>query len=150
MNKLSLPILFLILCLSASAQQDTLPKFTALKKKNGEIELSWVSTFKNVSQINIQRSKDSLRIFSTIHSLPNPNAKSYSYIDKTAKNDSGYYRVFILFEGSNYVFTPSRKLTVDTSTVTVVQRITPTKPPVTQKEPEKEERTQAPPKISDS
>lgn len=146
MNKLSSPILFLILCLSASAQQDTLPKFTALKKKNGEIELSWVSTFKNVSQINIQRSKDSLRNFSTIHSLPNPNAKSYSYIDKTAKNDSGYYRVFILFEGSNYVFTPSRKLTVDTSTVTVVQRITPTKPPVTQKEPEKEERTQAPPK----
>jgi hypothetical protein len=139
MNKLSLPILLLFIGLSATAQQDTLPKFNAAKKLNGEISLSWISTFKNVSQINIQRSKDSLRNFSTIHTLPNPNVRSYSYVDKTAKNDSGYYRVFILFEGTNYVFTPSRKLVLDTSSTSVAVK-EPSGKPAHQKEVEKDER----------
>lgn len=146
MNKLILPILLLFIASSAMAQQDTLPKFNAVKKLNGEIVLSWISTFKNVSQINIQRSKDSLRNFSTIHSVPNANSKSYSYVDKTAKNDSGYYRIFILFEGSNYVFTPSRKLTIDTASTTAVIKTPVTKPVQTQKEVEKEEKPYVAPK----
>ena len=145
MNKLILPIL-LFIGLTATAQQDTLPKFNALKKLNGEIILGWISTFKNVSQINIQRSKDSLRNFSTIHTLPNPNVRSYSYIDKTAKNDSGYYRVFILFEGSNYVFTPSRKLVLDTNSATAVFKEPVNKPIQQQKETEKEDRPYVAPK----
>jgi hypothetical protein len=140
MNKLILPILLLFIASSAIAQQDTLPKFAAVKKMNGEIILSWISTFKNVSQINIQRSKDSLRNFSTIHSVPNANSRSYSYIDKTAKNDSGYYRIFILFEGSNYVFTPSKKLTLDTSSTTIVIKESTNKPGQPQKEVDKEDR----------
>jgi len=142
MNKLILPIL-LFIASSATAQQDTLPKFNAVKKMNGEIVLSWISTFKNVSQINIQRSKDSLRNFSTIHSVPNTNSKSYSYVDKTAKNDSGYYRIFILFEGSNYVFTPSRKLTIDTSSTTAFIKEPTNKPGQQHKEAEKEDKPYA-------
>ena len=115
MKKLFLLFVAFTCCGSLFAQNDTLPKFSA-KKRNGEISISWTSVFKNVSQINIQRSKDSTRNFSTIHSLPNPNVKTYSFNDKTAKNDSGYYRVFILLEGSNYFFTPSKKLVLDTST----------------------------------
>lgn len=115
MKKLSLLFATMICYGLLFAQTDTLPKFSA-KKRNGEIIISWSSAFKSVSQINIQRSKDSTRNFSTIHSLPNPNVKSYSYTDKTAKNDSGFYRVFILFEGSNYLFTSSKKLVLDTST----------------------------------
>jgi hypothetical protein len=146
MNKLILPILLFFICLSATAQQDTLPKFKAVKKVNGEIVLSWISTFKNVSQINIQRSKDSLRNFSTIHSVPNTSSKSYSYVDKTAKNDSGYYRIFILFEGSNYVFTPSRKLTIDTSSTKAVIKEPVNKPVQVQKEVEKEDKPYVAPK----
>lgn len=146
MNKLILPIFLLVIGLSASAQQDTLPKFNAVKKLNGEIILGWTSTFKNVSQINIQRSKDSLRNFSTIHTLPNPNVRSYSYVDKTAKNDSGYYRVFILFEGSNYVFTPSRKLVPDTTSAPTAVIKNPVTKPVPQKETEKEEKPYVAPK----
>ena len=146
MNKLILPILLFFIASSAAAQQDTLPKFAAVKKPNGEIVLSWISTFKNVSQINIQRSKDSLRNFSTIHSVPNANSRSYSYIDKTAKNDSGYYRIFILFEGSNYVFTPSRKLTIDTSSTTAVMKEPANKPVQTQKEVEKDDKPYVAPK----
>lgn len=117
MKKLFLLIFtFLNYTLLVSAQTDTLPKFKAIKK-NGEISISWINSFKNVSQVNIQRSKDSTRNFSTIHSLSNPNVKSYSYVDKTAKNDSGYYRIFVLFEGSNYIFTPSKRLFIDTTKI---------------------------------
>lgn len=98
------------------AQKDTLPNFSAIKK-DGIISISWINGFKNLTQINIQRSKDSLKNFSTIHSLTNPNVKSYTYIDKTAKNDSGFYRIFILFEGSHYVFTTSKHLLIDTTKV---------------------------------
>jgi hypothetical protein len=146
MKKRSILFLLLVFSLSAIAQTDTLPKFSAIKKKNGEIIISWVSSFKNVSQINIQRSKDSLRNFSTIHSVPNPDVRSYSYADKTAKNDSGYYRIFILFEGSNYVFTPSKKLTIDTSTAVVAVKETANRPNYTPVTKEKEEKPQAPPK----
>ncbi len=117
MKKLFLLIFtFLSFTLLVSAQTDTLPKFKAIKK-NGEISISWINSFKNVSQVNIQRSKDSTRNFSTIHSLSNPNVKNYSYVDKTAKNDSGYYRIFVLFEGSNYIFTPSKRLFIDTTKI---------------------------------
>ncbi|MBS4063984.1 MAG: hypothetical protein KGZ74_05460 [Chitinophagaceae bacterium] len=108
MNRIFFIILLSIFSLCSMAQNDTLPKFTA-KKKSGVITISWINAFKNASQINIQRSKDSNRNFVTIHSTPNPNAKTYSYIDKTAKNDTGYYRVFVLFEGTNYIFTRSQR-----------------------------------------
>ncbi|RXK58803.1 hypothetical protein ESA94_15545 [Lacibacter luteus] len=150
MKKLSLLSSLLLVTIFVFAQNDTLPKFTAIKKRTGEIVLSWNSPYKNVSQINIQRSKDSLRSFSTIHSVPNPNAKSYSYIDKTAKNDSGYYRIFILFEGTNYIFTPSRKLFIDTSreVVASVEPVKNNKPVVAThpKETVKEDKPQTPPK----
>lgn len=117
MKKLFLLIFTFLSCtLLVTAQTDTLPKFKAIKK-NGEISISWINSFKNVSQVNIQRSKDSTKNFSTIYSLPNPNLKSYSYVDKTAKNDSGYYRIFVLFEGSNYIFTPSKRLFIDTTKI---------------------------------
>jgi hypothetical protein len=62
-------------------------------------------------------------------------------VDKTAKNDSGYYRVFILFEGSNYVFTPSRKLVIDTSSTTWAAKESAGKPVQSQKETEKDEKS---------
>ena len=97
-----------LLCLHASGQRDTLPKFS-VKRNNGAIYISWVNPFKNPIQINIQRSKDSLKNFITIHSVADPTVKSYQYQDKTAKIDSGYYRIFILFEGTNYQFTKSAR-----------------------------------------
>ncbi len=127
MQKLLFILLGLLLSYTVSAQTDTLPKFKAIKK-NGEITISWANGFKNITQLNIQRSKDSLKNFSTIHSVPNPNAKSYSYVDKTAKNDSGYYRIFVLFEGTNYIFTPSKKLFIDTTKPPVIVTVTKEKP----------------------
>lgn len=117
------------------AQKDTLPNFSAIKK-DGVISISWINSFKNLTQVNIQRSKDSLKNFSTIHTLANPNVKSYSFVDKTAKNDSGFYRIFILFEGSHYVFTTSKHLFIDTTKVIAHQ----TNPLLNEKLKQKEEK----------
>jgi len=136
MKKLFFLFFSLINTSSLFAQKDTLPNFTA-NKKDGTISLSWINGYKNVTQINIQRSKDSLKNFSTIHTLPNPNVKSYSYVDKTAKNDSGFYRIFILFEGSHYVFTTSRQLLIDTTRASSSQ----TNPAINEKLKQKEEKT---------
>lgn len=87
----------------ASAQKDTLPDFSVWNVR-GTIHISWHNPFKNTIQINIQRSKESNKSFITIHSTPDASAKYYKYTDKTAPNDSCYYRVFILFEASNYQF----------------------------------------------
>ncbi len=141
MKKLLLFYFCILTSVAVFAQRDTLPKFSAVKK-NGEIVISWLNSFKVVSQINIQRSKDSTKNFSTIHSLSNPNVKTYSYVDKTAKNDSGFYRIFILFEGSAYIFTPSKRLLIDTSKVVITVLSEKEKP----KEKPKEEKPQPPPK----
>lgn len=114
--------LLLIICLlqfsfqNVRAQiKDTLPAFSVVSKE-GTITISWINRFsQNLSQVNVQRSKDSLKGFVTIHSLPNPDLRSFSYIDKTAKNDSAFYRVFILFEGANYIFSPSKRPFRDTT-----------------------------------
>jgi hypothetical protein len=141
----------LIISLGLFAQKDTLPNFSAIKK-DGIISISWINGFKNVTQINIQRSKDSLKNFSTIHSLLNPNVKTYSYVDKTAKNDSGFYRIFILFEGSHYVFTTSRHLLIDTIKASVLHPGLIQNEKVKQKDEKeneyrlKEEKTSPPPK----
>lgn len=117
MKPIILIVFFSTLSISVFAQKDTLPAFTA-KSKDGLITLSWINAYKNATQINIQRSRDSNRNFVTIHSTPNPDAKNYSYIDKTAKNDSGYYRIFVLFEGTNYIFTKAKRAVKEVATVT--------------------------------
>jgi len=95
--------------------KDTLPAFNVVSKE-GTITISWINRFsQNLSQVNLQRSKDSLKGFVTIHSLPNPDLRSFSYVDKSAKNDSAFYRVFILFEGANYIFSPSKRPFRDTT-----------------------------------
>ncbi len=145
MKKLFLLLLTMLCCnFFLFAQTDTLPKFKAIKK-NGEISISWVNAFKNVSQINIQRSKDSIRNFSTIHSLANPNVKSYSYIDKTAKNDSGFYRIFVLFEGTHYIFTPSKRLFIDTLKIIIAPQKVTVIEKVKEKEKPSEEKPLPPP-----
>lgn len=96
-------ILFQINAIDVSAQKDTLPDFSVLNV-GGVIHISWHNPFKNTIQINIQRSKESNKNFITIHSTPDASVKYYKYTDKTAPNDSCYYRIFILFEASNYQF----------------------------------------------
>ena len=107
-------ILLTLISFSAAAQNDTLPKFS-LVAKDGRITVSWINRYPAAQQISIQRSKDSLKNFLTIHSLPDPSSKKYSFVDERAPHDSLYYRVFVLIGGINYFFTPAKRPFRDTT-----------------------------------
>ena len=108
MKKYSLLLLF-IFNLTKIFAQNTLPEIS-IKNTNGKIVVSWLNDYKkNVTNIFVQRSFDSLRNFSTIGSVLIPQNLENGYLDNRAPYDRMYYRVSITFEGGTYEIGPSFK-----------------------------------------
>jgi hypothetical protein len=106
-SKIMLRASFLILCslfaVSLTAQE-MLPDIT-VKNLNGQIIVSWINNYKiPVSNINIQRSYDSLKNYTTIGSVLNPQNAENGYADSKPPYTKMYYRVFVSFEGGTYLF----------------------------------------------
>ena len=109
--------LFLITCLVTQqvSAQDTLPiiSVTQLGKK---ALVSWKNPYNNITTINIQRSGDSVKNFTTIGSVLNVSALENGFVDtKEFLPSDQYYRLFISFEGGNYIFTKSKQPIPDTT-----------------------------------
>ncbi len=97
------------------AQQLPLPAIT-VKNINNRIIVSWVNGYtKPIVNLNIQRSYDSLKNFSTIGEVLSPQSKENGYVDVSAPYNKMYYRVFIAFEGGSYIITPSARPVKDFS-----------------------------------
>jgi hypothetical protein len=86
-----------------------LPEFSAVTRGNGKIIISWSNPYKVVSQISIQRSKDSTRGFSSILAVPDPTAQQNGFVDSKAPDARHFYRLFIVLDSGKYVFTKSRR-----------------------------------------
>jgi len=96
-------VLFSLFAVSLTAQ-DTLPKIT-VKNLNGQIIVSWINNYKTpVTNINIQRSYDSLKNYTTIGSVLNPQNAENGYADANPPYNKMYYRVFVSIEGGSYLF----------------------------------------------
>ena len=89
--------------------QDTLPRFSVTARGPGKILISWVNRYPTVTQINIQRSTDSLKNFTTLLSVPDPHLPENGAMDIKATHPNYYYRLFIVLEEGKYLFTSSRK-----------------------------------------
>lgn len=109
MQKIILSFFLIHICYFAIAQ-DTLPNFSAIKKKDGTAFLTWVNDYGIVKQITIQRSTDSLRRFASIGTFPNAMAKKGMFIDAKTKLVDHYYRIFIQLPEGNYFYTPAQKV----------------------------------------
>lgn len=95
--------------------QEILPAITA-KNLNGKIIVSWRNEYElPVATINIQRSYDSLKNYTTIGSVLNPQNKENGYADATPPYNKMYYRVFVAFEGGAYLLTTPTRPLKDTS-----------------------------------
>lgn len=108
-------LLFLVFLFQKNCSaQDTLPKIsvTQLGKK---VLVSWNNPFTNVTHINIQRSSDSLRNFTTIGSMldVSPGVNGFTDPKEFIPSDQ-YYRLFISFHGGYYIFTKSHRPGKDT------------------------------------
>lgn len=116
----SIIIFISCLCLvSAAAGQAVLPD-VVVKESGGKVIISWLNDYKKpVSVISIQRSYDSLRNFTTIGAVLNPQNLENGYLDKNPPYNKMYYRVFISFEGGAYVYSRSLTPTVEIITETI-------------------------------
>jgi hypothetical protein len=89
--------------------QDTLPRFTATARGTGKILVSWHNKYPDVTLIGIQRSSDSLRNFTTLLTVPDPTLPENGAVDSKAPYPNFYYRLFIVFNSGQYLFTPSHR-----------------------------------------
>lgn len=89
--------------------QDTLPRFSATARGAGKILVSWHNNFTSVTQISIQRSSDSLKNFTTLLTVPDPRLPQNGAVDNKAPHPNLYYRLFIVLENGNYLFSRSQR-----------------------------------------
>jgi hypothetical protein len=114
MHKLLLTFFFFLALQKISFAQDTLPKIT-VTQLGKKVLVSWTNPYTYVTSINIQRSGDSIKNFTTIGSVLDVKAATNGFVDtKEFIPADQYYRLFISFEGGNYIFTQSRRPTPDT------------------------------------
>jgi hypothetical protein len=118
MRKMLLTILCLMtVFIHASYAQNTLPDIS-VKSMDGKVIISWKNDYgAAVSNINIQRSTDSLKNFATFTSVLNPSSDENGVVDQKPLNNKMYYRVFVAFEGGSYLFSKSYHAIPDTSTI---------------------------------
>ncbi|HTR28022.1 MAG TPA: hypothetical protein VMH27_02060 [Puia sp.] len=102
----------LLVCLLASVSlkgQDTLPRFTVTARGPGKILISWHNRYPVVTQISIQRSSDSLRDFTTLLTVPDPTLPENGAVDSKAPHPNFFYRLFVVFNNGQYLFTGSHR-----------------------------------------
>lgn len=107
-------LILLVLIASAAYGQDTLPKFSVKNVGNNRYVVGWVNTYGLVKQISIQRSFDSLKNFTTILSVADPNARENGFADTKAQNDHMFYRLFVVLDKGQFFFSESKKAVLDT------------------------------------
>ena len=113
MKRNSLFLLFFIFTAQLLAAQDTLPA-ASVKRIGAKIIISWRNNYSvRIANINIQRSADSLKQFSTIGTVLNPLNKENGFVDAKAPSLNMFYRVFVAFEGGTYLYTKSYRPTKD-------------------------------------
>ena len=106
-------VFFFLIVQRISFAQDTLPNISVTQISN-KVLISWTNPYTSLTTINIQRSYDSLKNFTTIGSVLNVKAKSNGFVDSKEFKPPQYYRVFISFEGGTYIFTKSHRPGIDT------------------------------------
>lgn len=115
---LSLSLLFIAAC-NALQAQDTLPNFSVKNVGNNRIIVGWTNNFEVIKQITIQRSYDSSRGFTSILTVPDPTIPQNGYVDAKAPNDRMFYRLYILLDKGNFLFSSAKRPVIDTMRKTV-------------------------------
>jgi hypothetical protein len=92
-----------------SLAQDTLPNFTLIDRGD-KVTVSWVNPFPNVVQLNVQRSFDSLRYFTTVFSALTPQLPQNGFTEAKMPTNQIFYRIFYVLDGGSYFFTVSKRV----------------------------------------
>ncbi len=102
-------LLAFVLSAGNLSAQEILPSIT-VKNFSGKIIISWRNQYPlEIKTLNIQRSFDSLKNFSTIGSVLTPQNAENGFVDPAPPYNKMYYRLFISFEGGDYIFTEAAR-----------------------------------------
>ncbi len=104
----TMSILLLSMHSAGASAQDTLPAFTA-KEINGKTIIGWNNPDKELRQLIIQRSADSLKGYQSIMSMPDPTSFSNGYLAKSTDSIRYFYRIFYVKPNGRYFFTNGKK-----------------------------------------
>ncbi len=105
---------FFLACPMLTFAQDTLPRLS-VRGINNKVIVSWRTTYgARITNINIQRSYDSLKNFTSIGSVLEPNNRENGFVDAKPPKADMFYRVFVSFSGGSYTFSKSYKPSADT------------------------------------
>jgi hypothetical protein len=94
--------------------QDTLPRFSLRNVGNKRIVVEWLNNFKNIKQISIQRSADSLKNFKTILTVSDPGLPENGFLDTKAPTDNMFYRLYIMLDKGIFMFSDTKRPILDT------------------------------------
>ena len=95
--------------------QKTLPGIT-VTNISGKIVVSWKNAYTlPLATLSIQRSYDSLKNYTTIGSVLNPQNLENGYADANPPYNKMYYRLFIAFEGGSYIISEPVRPSKDTA-----------------------------------
>jgi hypothetical protein len=108
---------FLLLCFKVQAQE-YLPNFKIKDLGQKGIVIAWLNPFKNCQQLSVQRSTDSIK-FKTILHTQIPNLSNNFFIDKAPQERPLYYRIYYVLENGKFYFS-----TVQSSRFNLNQGIT--------------------------
>lgn len=114
-RKLLVVIALILSSLLRGFSQDTLPRFSASTRDGNKVIISWTNNYPATSQISIQRSKDSTKGFKTILTVPDPKVLQNGFVDSKADTSFMFYRLFIVQDSGKYLFTKSKRPTLDTA-----------------------------------
>ena len=102
--------------------QETLPSFT-LSERGDRVTISWINPYQNLVQLNVQRSYDSTKNFSTIYSATSPELPQNGYTDVRPATNRIFYRIFYVQEGGSYFFSKVKRAGESTSPATSAKDI---------------------------
>jgi hypothetical protein len=105
-----------ILLANKAVAQDTLPNIS-VKDIGGKMIVSWKNTYgARITNINIQRSADSIKNFTSIGTVLDADNRENGFVDYKSPGGKIFYRVFVAFAGGRYIFSKSHQPVKDTST----------------------------------
>src|SRR6266496_4483205 len=108
MRKLAAILILTCTLLKTGWAQQVLPDFSVVTKGNKKVIISWTNQYPVVTQVSIQRSKDSTKGFATILTVPDPTATQNGFVDGKAPDANQFYRLFIVQGAGKFVFTKSK------------------------------------------
>lgn len=98
-------------CLHVFAQEP-LPDFKVSDAGKNKVLIEWINPYnEDCIQLNIQRSFDSIKGYTTVFASLSPELPRNGYVDESPAQSQMYYRIFYVLTGGSYYFTDPQKIT---------------------------------------